>query len=92
MTLEIPRHIDDPPQLLLWRVDDLLPLLVALITGVLTDHLLLFLALGVVGVRLYGRYRESRPDGFVAHALYWAGLLPLAGRTCPNPFIRRFLP
>jgi conjugal transfer pilus assembly protein TraL len=43
-------------------------------------------------VRLYGRYRKIRPDGFVLHALYWAGLLPLAGSTCPNPFIRRFLP
>jgi conjugal transfer pilus assembly protein TraL len=43
-------------------------------------------------VRLYGRYRKIRPDGLVLHTLYWAGLLPLAGSTCPNPFIRRCLP
>ena len=23
--VEIPRHVDDPPTLLLWRIDDLVP-------------------------------------------------------------------
>lgn len=92
VTLELPRYIDDPPHLLLWRADDLAPLLVLLIIGMLVGHALVFTLLGLLAVRLYGRYRESRPDGYVLHALYWAGLLPLRGRTCPNPFVRRFVP
>ncbi len=77
--VEIPRHIDDPPTLLLWRIDDLVPVV-------------LMLVLGIVLVRLYGCFRDSRPDGYALHRAYWAGLLSLRGRTTPNPFIRRWLP
>ena len=38
--LDLPRGIDDPPSLLLWRLDDLIPLI--LMIGILADRLLLF--------------------------------------------------
>ena len=63
-----------------------------LVLGILADQLLVFLLLGIVLVRLYGRFRDSRPDGYSLHWAYWAGLLSLRGRTTPNPFIRRWLP
>jgi conjugal transfer pilus assembly protein TraL len=89
--VEIPRHVDDPPTLLLWRIDDLVPVVVVvmLVLGILADQLLVFLLLGIVLVRLYGRFRDSRPDGY---ALHWASWVGLRGRTTPNPFIRRWLP
>ena len=90
--VEIPRHVDDPPTLLLWRVDDLVPVVLMLVFGILVDQLLVFLLLGIVLVRLYGRFRDSRPDGYALHWAYWVGLLGLRGRTTPNPFIRRWLP
>jgi conjugal transfer pilus assembly protein TraL len=34
--VEIPRHVDDPPTLLLWRIDDLVP--VVLVLGILADQ------------------------------------------------------
>ena len=63
-----------------------------LVLGILADQLLVFLLLGIVLVRLYGRFRDSRPDGYALHWAYWAGLLGLRGQTTPNPFIRRWLP
>ncbi|WP_296696533.1 type IV conjugative transfer system protein TraL [Thiocapsa sp. UBA6158] len=30
-TLDFPHHIDEPPTLLLWRMDDLMPLVLALV-------------------------------------------------------------
>ena len=90
--VEIPRHVDDPPTLLLWRIDDLVPVVLMLVLGILADQLLVFVLLGIVLVRLYGRFRDSRPDGYALHWAYWAGLLSLRGRTTPNPFIRRWLP
>jgi conjugal transfer pilus assembly protein TraL len=90
--VEIPRHVDDPPTLLLWRIDDMVPVVLMLVFGILADQLIVFLLLGVVLVRLYGRFRDSRPDGYALHWAYWAGLLSLRGRTTPNPFIRRWLP
>ena len=90
--VQIPRHVDDPPTLLLWRIDDLVPMVLMVSLGILADQLLLFLVLGLLGVRLYGRFRQSRPDGYALHWAYWAGLLRLKGRTTPNPYIRLWRP
>ena len=51
------------------RIDDLVPVVLMLVLGILADQLLVFLLLGIVLVRLYGRFRDSRPDGY---ALHWA--------------------
>ncbi|WP_295386103.1 type IV conjugative transfer system protein TraL [uncultured Thiodictyon sp.] len=88
----MPKYVDDPPHLLLWRIDDLAPIVLMLVVGILADRLSLFLLIGVLLVRFYSKYRESRPDGHALHALYWFGLLPITGRTTPNPFCRRWLP
>jgi conjugal transfer pilus assembly protein TraL len=50
------------------------------------------LALGVIAVKFYRRFRDNRPDGYTLHAIYWLGLLPSKALTIPNPFIRRFYP
>ncbi|EIC23882.1 type IV conjugative transfer system protein TraL [Thiorhodovibrio frisius] len=90
--LALPHGVDDPPSLLLWRLDELIPLVLMLVIGMLSDRLLIFLALGLGLSRLYGRFRDSRPDGFTLHWGYWHGLVPLKARRCPNPFTRRFQP
>ncbi len=93
--IEIPKSIDDPPTILLWRIDDLVPIVVCLIIGIFMGRpatLFGMLLIGVLLVRLYSKYRERRPDGHALHALYWWGLIPLKGRTTPNPFIRRWAP
>ena len=89
--LEFPRYVDDPPTLLLWRIDDLIPVVVFGSIAILIDQPLLFLV-GLLLVRLYGRFREGRADGYALHALYWAGLWRLRARSTPNPFIRTWLP
>ncbi|WP_295391306.1 type IV conjugative transfer system protein TraL, partial [uncultured Thiodictyon sp.] len=33
---EIPKYIDDPPLILLWRVDDLVPIVLCLVIGIFT--------------------------------------------------------
>ena len=40
--VEIPRHVDDPPTLLLWRIDDLVPVVLMLVFGILADQLIVF--------------------------------------------------
>jgi conjugal transfer pilus assembly protein TraL len=86
--LDLPQGVDAPPSLLLWRLDDLIPLILMLMVGILADRLLMFVLLGLALSRLYGRFRDSRPDGFALHWAYWHGLVPLAARSCPNPFSR----
>lgn len=86
----LPQGFDATPSLLLWRLDDLLPLVLMLLlmVGILADRLLVFVLLGLALTRLYGRFRDSRPDGFARHWAYWHGLVPCAARSYPNPFSR----
>jgi conjugal transfer pilus assembly protein TraL len=56
--LELPHGVDDPPSLLLWRLDDLIPLILMLVVGILSYRLLLFLVIGFV---LSSASRLSRP-------------------------------
>ena len=90
--VRLPRGIDDPPQILLWSADELLPFLGMLIVGVLTQRLALCALLSLLVIKLFHRFRDSRPDGYLYHAAYWSGLTPLAGHSLVNPFRRRFLP
>ena len=90
--LEFPRYIDDPPTLLIWRLDDLMPLVLALVAGILADQLLLFLLVGGGLSHGYRKFRDRAPDGYAIHLLYWWGLIPWVARTIANPFERRYLP
>jgi len=92
MTKVLPKGIDDPLQILLFRIDDLLPFLIALFVGVLTEQLTGCLLCGLLLVRVFRRFRENRLEGWLQHQLYWLGLWPLAGRTLRNPFQRRYVP
>lgn len=86
--IDIPQTIDDPPMLLLWRSDDLAPLLLLLIAGIATDMLLASILVGLAGTHLYSKYRASKPEGFALHWCWWHGLWPVSSRSRPNPFRR----
>ena len=90
--LDFPKYVDDPPTLLLWRLDDLTPVLIGLIVGILSGQLLLCLLTGAAMVHGYRKYRDRMPDGYAIHLLWSWGLLPFKGRTLPNPFAREFGP
>lgn len=91
-TLDFPHHIDEPPTLLIWRMDDLMPFVLALSAGILTGHLMIALIIGAALGHGYRKFRDRQADGYALHLLYWWGLVPLAGPTAPNPFARRWVP
>ena len=60
--------------------------------GVMTQSLFFY---GVIGVGIawaMGRWRDSRPDGYLQHMLFWYGIVPLKARCAITPFIRKFYP
>jgi conjugal transfer pilus assembly protein TraL len=91
-SIEFPRYIDDPPTLLIWRLDDLMPMVLSLVIGILTGQLLLFLLAGWAMSHGYRKFRDRAPDGYAIHLLYWWGLIPMGSRTVGNPYDRRHLP
>jgi len=90
--IELPAGIDEPPQVLLWRLDDLAPVVLLMVLGIVAGHLAPLLLAGLVGGRLYRRYRDTRPDGYFLHALYWHGLVGLRGWAVPNGLARVWVP
>lgn len=88
--IELPRYVDDPPHLLLWSADEIAPLAIGLVVGVMLSQALIFTLIGLVLTKAYARYRDGKPDGYFLHVLYWIGALPTSARTIPNPFAREF--
>ncbi|HAZ42282.1 MAG TPA: type IV conjugative transfer system protein TraL [Methylococcaceae bacterium] len=91
-SVPIPRDIDEPVTLLLWRADEFVPFFVVIAFGMLLGQLLPSLLLSWFAVRGYRRFRDHRPDGIVLDALYWYGIRPGKGKSYPNPWIRTFFP
>lgn len=88
----IPRHIDDPVHVLFWSVDEVAPIGLGLVIGMFVGSPLMLAGIGWVVSTFYRRFRDSKPDGFAMHFLYWQGLMPAKGKSSPNPFIRIFKP
>jgi conjugal transfer pilus assembly protein TraL len=88
----IPRYVDEPVTLLLWRADEFVPFFLVIAFGMLLGQLFPALLLSWVLVRAYRRFRDNRPDGVVLDALYWYGLLQGYGVPRLNPWIREYYP
>lgn len=90
--VNIPLEIDTPHQVLIWSVDEFVPFMIFMVAGNFLNHFFLGLGLGWFVSHLYRRFKNTRPDGFLLHLLYWCGLTNLAGVTLVNPYKRKFTP
>lgn len=92
MQLEFPKYADDKARLMMWTVDQIIPVAMMFLLGLLTSTLSISVLIGLFLSWLYTKYSAGKPDGFLLHAGYWSGLFPLKGRVFINPFHRRILP
>lgn len=90
--VKIPKRIDEPPTLLLWTIDELIPVVIGLLVGIMANQALIFTCIGLLLTRLYKKYRDNHPDGYFLHILYWYGFGFIKARSFPNPFVRELLP
>ncbi len=86
----LPREVDEAEVFLLWTADEAIPFILICLVGFMLDQLLVSAVVGAVCVKLFRKYKESRPDGFLLHAAYWFGLVPIRRRTIGNPFVREY--
>lgn len=89
---EIPRHVDEPPHVLLWSAEELAPVALGLAIGMLIGEAMVLTILGLAIAKIYRRFSDGHSDGYLLHALYWMGFIPSKSRTIPNPYERRYLP
>ncbi len=88
----IPARVGDPPHLLMWQADEIAPLMLGVILGILIKNLTICLVVGWAMMKVYRKYRDAAPDGFILHKLYALGLYSGRGRSMINPFNRLLLP
>lgn len=84
----LPRMVDDPPTVLLWSIDEIAPLIISLVTGMMMGRALIFFAGGLIITSCYRKYLNRNQDGFLCHWLYWHGFYFKESRTVANPFSR----
>ncbi len=88
--VELPKFIDKPPTVLLWSVDEILPIAISVIVGMQMNHALICTIVGFCCMHFYKRYLDQNPDGFVSHLLYAYGFYFTKSRAVPNPFEKEF--
>ena len=92
MEIRLPRHVDMPQLIIAWTIDEVLPVVALLILGIFTEYFFTCLIAGVGLMQVVRRFRESKPDGYLLHWLYWHGMVPMNAPSVINPFQRRIDP
>lgn len=90
-TLKLPRTVDEPPMMLFWRGDELVPFFILFIIGFMMKQLFIAIVIGVLSIKVIRKYRDLHPNGYLVHYLWWKGIYPLSSRTTGNPFLRKYL-
>lgn len=90
--IKIPQRIDDPPHILLWSADEILPMMLGLIIGIIIKQALICFLIGLGITNLYKRFRDNHPDGVLLHILYWYGLVKGRAKSMKSPFVRNYFP
>lgn len=88
--VKLPRHCDEPQQFLIWSVDEMAPLMVMFVLGFIIEKILICTVIGFFFVRTFRKFKDSRPDGYLMHMLYWYGLGVTKSHSVGNPFRRNF--
>lgn len=90
--IKIPSRIDEPPHIMLWSLDEMAPMMLGLVAGIMMGQALICTLIGFFITKAYRKFRDNSPDGYLLHLLYHWGLFPLKGRSMINPFIKRMFP
>lgn len=90
--VRIPTRADDPPHMLLWSADEIMPIIGGLGIGIVLDQVLICVVIGAITTNLYKRFRDLHPDGFLMHIAYHYGFGFSRSASMINPFIKNLLP
>ena len=90
--IEIPTRLDDPQQLLLWSADEIVPMILGLLFGMMIEKAFICFCAGYAVTHLYRRFRDNHADGFLIHIFYHFGFEFGTSKKLVNPYIKRFFP
>lgn len=90
--IKIPTRADDSPRLLIWSVEQFLPIVAGFCFGIMLHQIFICTALGILLARYYGKFRDLHADGLAFHFFYHYGLFPTKKKSFVNPFIKILFP
>ncbi|MDT0618571.1 MAG: type IV conjugative transfer system protein TraL [Salinisphaeraceae bacterium] len=85
-----PHLIDEPQRFLLWSFDEAMPIIIFFLLGYMIQQVIICTAVGIVFSKLFRKYKDSRPEGYLIHLLNWHGIGVDRGYSVGNPFRRDF--
>jgi len=88
--LALPRHVDEPPIMLLWTSDEIGTFFFLFIMGFMVEQIFIAIICGYFAVKTMRRFKNTRPNGYMVHMMYWVGVSISEARTLPNPYERQF--
>lgn len=90
---KIPDYIDQPPHVMFWRLDEVMPIGIGLVAGILLAQLIICTVVGLLLARFYRRFCDNRPDGYLLHAIYWywGAISWKPVRSMPNSYEKEFV-
>lgn len=77
-TRTFPSYLGAPLQVLFWETDDLLLMMGAFIISMITDEWWAYASIIALPM-IYGRFKKTRPKGFLRHMLYYSGFINMKG-------------
>ena len=89
--ITIPRYLDDPPSLLFWQIDEVLPAIVVMGIGFLMGHIFIAIILAYVSIKITSKLKENAQEGYAKHLFYWFGIIkPKNSTTIKNGYQREY--
>lgn len=79
-TVVIPDYIDELPQFLLWETDEIAPMMIMFMIGIITQTLTFTIIPAYLVTKLYQRYKAEHLAGHLIHLGYRIGIFPLNRR------------
>ena len=80
MEIRMPQYADDPPQILLFSVDEFVIIMMFMVVGTLFNLMLPAMLVGIGIGRLFKKVQEGAMPGLLYHMLWWIGLVTLKGK------------
>ncbi len=90
--IRVPQYVDEPVHVLIWSIDEVAPIGLGLVAGIVAGQPVWFMLGGVFLSYVYRKFKDTSSDGLAYHYLYWHGVIPTSTRTAPNSHNRIFLP
>jgi len=88
--LKVPKHVDEPPIILIWSADEVMIFFAFFIVGFLSGVVFPATIIGYLVTRVIRRAKNTRPKGFMLHTSYWYGFPLQETRSIPNRFDQHF--